>query len=303
MKLTHGAFYIDASTLDKLHCPRKFQHYAIQKRQFSCAKAGLNFGTAVHVVLAQHYTDPTVINDDYLKQQLDAVTIAEEDYRNLGYLKELYAGYCKEYPAEPFTTLKDANGKTRTELAFAFPLGSVRYKDTLVPIVWTGLVDLPTIWPDDTVWNMDHKTASVAGPSWWKEFECSAAQKGYIWALQQALNRPIDGYIINALMTRKLTRSGKGIEFERQKYFIDQETIADWRTNTLALLAGAFNCYEREMFPMLGPCVSKYGACDYLGVCSMPPSTRNELLNCNLYEDVTWNPLNHANACTKNNPT
>lgn len=290
LPLTYGALFVDASTLERLHCPRKLYNYWHRRRESNTPATGRDFGSAVHAVLAHHYTKGRA-SDDFLQQCINEANLPDDDYRNIGYLKELYQGYCHEYPEEPFTLLQT---EPRTELSFAMPLGIVQD----IPIVWTGRVDLPSFWPDGSCWNIDHKTSSIGGPTWWQEYECSLAQKGYVWALQQTLRRPIEGFMINAVFTRRITATGKGIEYARQKYPLEQQQIVEWRKNTLALIDIAITCFKHESFPMLGPCVGKFRACDYLPVCSLPEDTRELVLLGPEYRDVTWSPLNHAHLDT-----
>lgn len=284
--------YIDASTLEGhfMACPRKFEYYATLKREANEPMAGRAFGRAVHAWRAawRRGTTPDVA-------ALHAAEgVPDTDYRNLGYFKGVIDAYTTAYPTEPFTTAL-LGDKPCIEQSFAFPLGTVECASGAIVVIWTGVLDEATVWPDGSTWVLDLKTSKVAGETFWKGWQNSHAQIGYCWAWQRAFGTAPAGYIIDGVFTRELTASGrgKGIECLRQKYYLDAERLDEWEHNTLQIVAELLDCQERGFFPMhSSACMTRYGACEYLEVCKLPASQRRAMLASNMFKDVTWSPLN-----------
>jgi hypothetical protein len=294
-------YYVDASTLEGRFCvcPRSYEYYRLRRREGNTPgrHIGRNFGTLVHRALADHYRGKNITPSEYYAWDSEDRGIPFDDYRDLSYFTKLLTLYRETYPVEPFEVVTFYNTETKkdeplVEKPFAFPLGSVETPSGILPVIWTGVIDLAVRYPDGAVWVFDHKTSKVAGGTYWAQFQNSTAQRGYVRAVERALGTPVRGFIINALFVREPTKTGKGQELARQMYPLDWEWRPEWETNTLQSVAEVQDCTSRGTFPMhTNACVGKYGMCEYLDICQLPPESREAVLMSNAYKPVTWDPL------------
>lgn len=289
-----NTIFIDNSTLERFaKCARSFEYYAINRRCGNATRIALVFGTAVHAALEARYKGLELGNQIAAGMNiLNTIEIPPEEHRNAEFLRNVVSQY------DTFCMTNDdyepiaVNGVPFVEHAFALPLGSVagpngaRYN-----VVYTGKIDLLVKY-QDRILPVDHKTTSMFGPSFFDEFVNSSQPHGYAWAAQQLLQQPIDGYMINAIVVRKPTRTGTSIEFARQPYFLESGRVDEWRENTLWLIQRFVNDWINKMFPMETTwCCNKYGKCEYFNVCTVAREGREKVIKSNLYTDVVWNPL------------
>lgn len=296
LPLIDNTFFIDNSTLEYYTaCRRSFQYYALQKRQLSSERQALNFGTSIHAGLDARYKDAS------LDEQLTAIrdffstlppNLDPEEHRTCEFAEQLHNNYHKEYPFEPFTVLKDDEGKPMVEISFAVPFDTIND----IQVVYMGRIDLVSYW-DGQLYPVDHKTTSILGSRFFDEFINSSQLIGYCWAFQRLSQKQVDGYMVNAINTAKpviKVTPKTAPRFARQKFQLEQERIAEWYDNTHTIISDIIRDVERGEFPMETRwCVGKYGRCPYLDACSLPPISRPGLLSSSLYKDVTWSPLNH----------
>ena len=154
-------------------------------------------------------------------------------------------------------------------------------------------MDLLATLGDSTIRVIDHKTTSMGGDTFFDDFTLSQQTVGYAWAASQLAGTPVTEFLLNALMIRKPTRTGKGIEFERRSFFYPQYMQDEWKTDVLAsvesfvfsMLHGSFPKYTKW-------CMGKYGSCQYHSVCSSPPQARDFVLSTDMFSNVSWSPLN-----------
>ena len=289
-------FLIDASTLEGqfMKCPRAYYYHAIKKRESSGFPAGRTFGSILHDHCLAPYYKGEAVNVDAAIAAMPEVMRTGDDYRNAGYLKELWQKYVATFPLdlEPFKHDPQA-----VELPFTCKIGTLRLIDVhtgearYVDVIWTGKIDLPVDW-DGTPSPLDHKTSSIGGESVWEQFANSTQQLGYVWTLQQLLQTPVREFTINLILTRRSTAKGLGIEFLRRRFPVEPEIVAEFPGHILSNVQHLFDCAERNVWPMhTSQCVGKYGRCEYLPVCKACPAQRETTLATGLYTDVTWSPL------------
>jgi hypothetical protein len=297
---------IDSSTLDKYKkCPRAWDYYHNQKRESAGWRSGLQFGICMHAALALKYKYPNgavprpegapwsveFSQQDIMERFFSTAQFPPDDYRTLNYAQEVLRAYNAQYPYEPFV-IPDPP-EAHVEVAFERELGSFWSRhpggdETLIRVLWSGRFDLLTEWAGEELWTVDHKTSSRGGAGYFNEYPVSTAQIGYVWAAEEIYGRPIRGFMINALFVRKITKSGQGITFERQKFTVTEEQIAEWKINTLNKIRIAY--HDNLYVPNETQCVGRYGPCEYLDVCTQCHANRPGILSSNLYKPVTWSP-------------
>lgn len=290
--LTDGALVLDASSLEGqfMLCPRAFRNYKLLKREPAKFYAGREFGKCVHCALEAYYKgqDPLdAINKSY------PTDMPMEDHRTLDFAYEVIRVYKQTYPAEAWQ-IAYVNGQPVIERPFALPLGQIIINGLTIPIVWNGKIDMVIRTPDQRYFVLDHKTSSVAGQTFWSQFKLSTQQLGYCWATQELTGLELSGFYINAIFTRKPTKTGKGIECERQPYLIEHEDLERWRSNVLYICTSVLRHACGAHWPMYTKsCVHKYGECGYLEACACGnPQMEHRALMSNMYQQVTWSPTN-----------
>jgi len=293
--LENGALVIDASTLEGrwMVCPTSFYYYRIRKREAAKFYIGREFGKAMHAALAAYYTP----GEDYLHVLDEAypTAIGVEDHRSVDYARRLLKRYIDEFAAETYTVVTH-DSKRMVEMPFAHPIGSVTIDEQTIPVIWEGKIDLVVRDANNRLFVVDHKTSIIGGDTFWSQFKLSTQQRGYAAVVQDILAEPVHGFVINALFTRRETRTGKGMEVERQPYPLEQQDLLDWRMNTLNTCADLLRACASDVFcKHTSSCVSKYGRCDYLSLCELNDlAMREAVLNGREYQPVTWRPTNES---------
>ena len=301
LSLVDGALLIDNSMLEGLTtCPRSTEYSFLHKRKAAEERPALNFGGSIHAALAHRYKQDSEGID--AKTEQEQVKLLEdwyaekpnpeEDFRNLDKAVSVISNYNREYMIEPFIPLEMEKGKC-VEQSFAFHIFDVESKVYgKVRIIYTGRIDLVVEW-EHQIFTVDHKTTSIMGNQFFEELSMSPQQMGYAWALSKSIGKAPTGYMINAICCRRPTKTGVGIEFARNRYYLSQEQIDEWKHNLQALVEEFVWNYDRDYMPQKKKwCVGKYGKCPYFDVCSLPVMQRGLMLDSGMYEDNKWSPLN-----------
>lgn len=313
---------IDNSSLEVFTtCPRAAQYYYCHKRETADKRSALQFGRIIHKALETRYRaassmyaqSPAVesVMLAVLDKEFAEWSPPEDDFRTHSFAVELINRYGIQYPFESFELVTFSDGRPFLEVPFAIPLGTLEINDTLLvhdlktgviehrhvgtlKIMWTGKIDLG-YKSHEGLYIMDHKTTSMMGPSFFTEFELAHQMHGYGWAAEQILGQPMTGFVINAIATRRPTKTGKALEFERKVFTFNRELLAEWQTDCMHIIADFVEMVRRGYMPKHTKwCVGKYGQCAYLKVCSLSPAHRPIMLGSGEFAQVTWSPLNDA---------
>lgn len=322
---------IDNSSLETFTtCPRSAQYLVCEKRKSSSQRPALTFGKIIHSALEARYktTSPMIAQTPEVESVMMARLTEgfshwqppEEDFRTYSCATELIRLYGEQYPFEAFEVLKDPSGRPFVEMPFAVPLGQIDINETMwvqpmeknyegvvvksgppeerfvgtITILWSGKIDLG-ISHDSRNFILDHKTTSIMGPSYFLEFEDSHQMIGYVWAGEILLGQPIHGFTINAMAVRRPTKTGKGFEFQRKSFAVEDWQKKEWVTDTMYIVSDFIEMCRRGSLPKHRKwCIGKYGECPYRKVCTLPPQQRPIMLATAEYEDATWSPLNEG---------
>jgi hypothetical protein len=327
LPLIDDALFIDNSSLERFTtCPRSAEYYICNKRESSDSRIALSFGKAIHTILEARYKHnsnvvtrvPGISDHDTSELMLAAAKGAfadwpfddPEEYRNFSTAVTFIEKYNAHYPMEGFEIVKLPDGRPAIEVPFAVPLGeldingdlTVRNPDGTIitkhfdklKVVWTGRIDL-IYRREGRIYIMDHKSTSMMGPQYFKEFDLSSQVYGYLWAASTLLNQPVAGFIVNALAFRKPTPKGKPYEFSRYPVPADDSLIQEWQQDTMFILSDFVEMAKRGYFPKHTKwCVGKYGVCSYAPICGLPPHQRQIMLGSGNYKTVQWNPLDNT---------
>lgn len=343
--------HIDHSSLENFNnCARRAEYSLVQRRQPVRNTSALSFGTAIHKALETSLRVDAIDRNSELvtsKQSSDILEhfssnpVPMDEWRTADRALDIMARYRKQFEHDVFDVL-EINDRPMVEVPFALPLGTVEIDDEVdyaanivlgkevadtikeydktfycrtIHVLWTGRIDAIIVM-DGKIWVMDHKTTSMGGDTFLKQFQLSAQTVGYTWAAQELLEQlpfkdwqmhyeklrgpdnidttpVVSGLLLNGIISRKPSRTGTAVEFLRQRFLYDSYMLDEWKHNTLTLVSDFLTHLQRGFFPMQTTwCIGKYGVCPYFDVCNLPPQQRPVLLNSNLYEDITWSPLN-----------
>lgn len=308
---------IDNTTLEIFQgCPRAAQFYCVNRRQ-ALPTAALQFGGAVHVGLETLYRDgfhAITFAIEAALANLDEIKFRDPDeWRTPMVLQDTLEKYVAKYSInDPCKPIK-VEGVPFIERPFALVLGEIEVNLTLpytedqltqngndepiyinkLTILWTGRIDIAANYGDAHVYVVDHKTSSIGGPQFFADFMLSQQMVGYNWALRHMLpNHKILGTVVNAIIQRRPTKTGRALEFERQVYFHTAEHVAEWEQDVMAQVATFVNSLVEGFFPkQTKQCFGKYGKCPYHDVCTLPSNQRHFILDSVEYSNVTWSPL------------
>lgn len=321
---TPGVFtlQIDNSSLEVFTACARSAEYKLVHARDGGSRSPLTYGGAIHNGLEVWYragltNDEVTWTNMILKaEERYAEAAPVNDWRTFDRCIDTLARYVSKYPTEAFEVY-ERNGTPQVELPFSLPLQVVEvnaplpytYADivdpsTYVPSVanlpvyvkeihvyWTGKMDL-MINLDNALWVMDHKTTSIAGPSYFREYELAQQTIGYCWAAQQIYGQPVTGLLLNAIIGRPLTKTGTGTDFQRQRYYYRPDQLEEWNLDICTLTADFIANLTRGFFPRETKwCVGKYGVCPYFEVCTLPPTQRLSFLSSDYFTNVTWSPL------------
>lgn len=301
LPLVDGVLYIDNSSMELFTtCPRQAYYYVIRKLELNRSRIALDFGDRFHFLLETLYkrhgssyrTGEDNANLLALAQQ-QILPTPEDDYRTTGYLVQAFETYLAQYPAERFDIAITPSGEPAIEIPFMFPLGTIQSgMFGPITVVWTGKIDMG-YRSSGRLGIMDHKSTSMMGPQFFAEFEIAHQMYGYTAAAEHIFGEPVHEICINGLGCRKPTRTGKTFEFSRHIIPVNRDLLAEWHDDCLYAVKNFIQCAEEGYFPKFTKwCVSKYGPCQYRGVCTQSPQHRESTLATNEFRPVVWDPLN-----------
>lgn len=161
-------------------------------------------------------------------------------------------------------------------------------------ILWSGRIDL-IIKDDPFLWVMDHKTTSVEGEQYWKQFNLSQQFTGYVWAARE-LGHDVVGAIPNVIYGRAHTPTGRSLDFLRNRFMYSTEHTEEWREDIIAIVEDFTSNLIKGFFPKKTThCVHKFGVCPFHDVCSQPKHLRLAALHSNILTDNVWTPHSTTN--------
>ncbi len=315
-------FRIDNSTLEKWQtCPRAFYYYAVEGREKPGSPA-LNFGRACHMgweIFNRHGIGEAQVQKvrETLTNHFIENPQPADDYRNLDYGIKVMEEYAQKYNISRCSTVEH-DGEPLVEFPFSLNIGEVKIDKQLAysagkllgkeacgreidedaPLYvnklyffWSGKIDAVVEF-DDRRWVMDHKTASMAGPTFYNDFYLAQQMAGYVWAVRKMFDFPVEGLLLDAAETRRPTKSGKGLQFNRQFYAYDDWICEEFMLDIRSQIGSCVDQLVTGYFPKKTKwCMGKYGACPYHDVCVMAPEMRSTMLHSSAYGNVHWSPL------------
>jgi hypothetical protein len=284
-------------------CARAAEYYSVYRREGVGERAALFRGSVIHEALGIRKRS-NFLNPNFEKEQIAHIItryldkdFGPDEWRTAEHAVDTIILYNKQWPiaSEPYTLLQGT-----TELPFKILLGKAELNSEItthagtfhvrnVYIYWTGIIDAIVNYGQTLV--MDHKTTSILGPQFFDDFVLSSQMNGYVWSARK-LGYPAVGLLLDAIAGRKPTKTGVAHEYQRNRYYYEEQHLAEWEKDTFTLITDFLEHLCRGYFPKSPKwCFGKFGRCQYWDICSSIPDRRMGLIQSDLYKPVTWSAL------------
>lgn len=318
---THPDDYIlriDNSTLERFQsCPRSAKFYVVDRRTTKPSEP-LVAGGALHQGLEHLYLHG--VNTTSLPQAQHLATQWFTDHpcniswRTPDLVSKALAQYVSNFEGnDPFDVVVH-EGKKFVERSFEVELGSFELNSYIpyskkfltnegsdagnmfvrkLHAVWIGKIDL-LIRDVTGLRVLDHKTTSMLGNTFYRQFELGQQPLGYVWAANKIFGEMPKGFMVNAIYWRpplKNQSTGR-VEFQRNVFNYSDNLIDEWERDVMHSIGDFVGNLQRGYFSGYRMwCVNKYGMCPYHDVCTLvTEKQRQEMLGCSLFDNVTWDP-------------
>lgn len=313
-------FEVDYSSASHfMVCPRQGENIMVRHREARKEKSAQNFGSLFHKleekrVLVGWTPELDQVHLETIADHFVKYPCPPEDHRTAAMMTHVLEGYKRTY-------LHDGMDKKVfcmdehpfVERPFKIPLMTIEVNATLpydegllvstsfesrrlrvrnIHVVYVGKIDSLFIDEGKMFWVRDLKTSSRGGSEFSEAFRLSLQTRGYAWAAQKILGKPVVGLMLDAVIVRAITKTGKGVEYNRMSYFYTPDLIDEWEDDMKGHITNFVSCLVRGFFPQVAlsfksPCPS----CDFFENCTLPRHQRGADLASDVYRDVTWNPM------------
>lgn len=276
-------------------CRRFHWYYKILDRRLVRTSVARTNGSALHAGMLAFNKGQSV---EAQEAAIDAVYAAEppppDDYRQPAFTKDGLAAFRAELGGIlAGWTIEECEAHGEVEL------GQIEYRaltGDLLParVLFEFRRDLVALSPDGKRFCFDYKTASRNEQVEIEAAKNSGALMAYARTYQIQHGKPVHGAYLVRLIMRKPTKSGVAFEFPKDgPIYFSADRLDEWQRQTLRI---AREILERdpgdpEAWPLSstdkGACRFQWGACDYLGVCSLPIADRMLKLQTDEFESAS----------------
>lgn len=260
-------------------CKAKTQWRYLTGIEAAAPRAGLNYGAALHLLLAVYYEQMLLREgrhdspDDILAKhfaenpQPELGPKGKPEWRTQARALQAFAAYRERYPAEDFEVL-GVEEKFECELgSFGGPAGD------LVDVRFIGIKDLRVKWHDQ-LWVLDHKTMGEWSDLTPDEGKCSFQFIGYAYDERQR-SKEAAGTIGNYLIARAPYAEGRKPtprdlprdQFERVAYAYSDSQLEEWHDRALGIARDLFRCWQEGEWPQSSTACAHWGRCEYYRLC------------------------------------
>lgn len=311
---------LDYSSASKiLNCQRQGENYLIHSREADKSQSATDFGKLFHeceeLRLAHGFTPAVAQRQrEMVIEWFASHPVAPTDHRTAERMLAVLQQYNERYQADDWhNKVIQHEGQPFIERPFKIELCTVPVNDNIpynksqlvvdsdhngwfdvrnIHVFFTGRIDT-AIEESRLIWVVDNKTSSRGGKEFTDAFRLSLQTRGYTWALQHILGRPVSGLIMNALVIKPPTlKVFNNTELDRVTYHYSQDSLEEWFDNMQHIVADFIGSLHRGFFPQtalsfISPCAK----CDYSENCQLPRDQRMTDLRSDIFRDVTWNPI------------
>ena len=308
-----------SSVTNFMRCPRQAENYSIHGRELNKDQSALSFGrlfhklealrlthgltdavvTKQHEEIASHFVSfpPSPTDHRNSDCMFDTIKKYNDRYKTDGLDKKIFMFENEPFVERPFKVELCTVPVNRdipypaSDLIEGVEDGANSFRVNNIHVVYCGRVDA-VLDEANTLWIDDNKTTSRGGQEFEEAFRLSLQTRGYCWAVWKITGRRPMGAIVNGVIVRKPTKTGKGTEFNRGTYFYSEDSLNEWESNMKAICTNFIAHVAQGFWPQYAQSFkSPCAGCDYQENCALPPSQRAADLASDIYRDVTWNPM------------
>ena len=309
------AIVID-STLIKTYraCQKKYDYFQNHRYVKKSRSTAPSFGIAMHEGIAQFrlqrkklipYPSAIEIGQAALQQSYQKHMPAEsqsevmtDDRCSLNNAIRLYHGFCQHYESIGYKY-------HYVEIPFALYLGKIKIPNLDIDDTWSGWIEKDVIYVGIidaiiesngiTYVNDLKSTAMNITENYLNGYQMDQGLIGYTIAARELLGIDTHHALIHAFWVQKeaKTKAGKPLDeyYHTKPLYFDDEQLAEWTSNTLLTVTEIEQHKLSNQWAMdYAASCNLYGGCDYRGVCSLPPSSRQQRLEMD-FRRAIWTPL------------
>jgi len=186
--------------------------------------------------------------------------------------------YLEEFKNDSMATHILPGGKPGIELSFAMPVDN--------DIIFCGHMDRIVEYSGELLGQDQKTTKSALSSMYFSQFDLDDQMSMYTFVTNFSYNIPVKGMAIDAAQI--LVGSSR---FGRVVTQRTEEQLNEWYDNTIYTITQAQNMIEADKFPMNLTACSKYGGCEFRGVCSKSQSVRKNFLVGDFKQEPRWDPI------------
>jgi hypothetical protein len=308
-----------------MRCPRQAENYSVHGRELAKDQSALSFGRLFHKLEALRLNHG--LTDAVVQRQHEEIAShfvyhppSATDHRNADCMFQTIKKYNDRYKNDQLEKMIfQFEGEPMVERPFKIALCTLKIDDWIpyrvaevvgennkweitvdangffyakkIHILYCGRIDA-VFEQNNQLWIDDNKSTSRGGKEFEEAFRLSLQTRGYGWAVWKLTGRRPMGAIVNGVIVRPPTKTGKGTEFNRSTYFYSEDSLTEWEDNMKAHVSDFVGCLVRGFWPQSAQSFkSPCAGCDYQDNCALPRDQRAADLASDIYRDVTWNPM------------
>lgn len=291
---------IDSTSLGAFKtCPKYYQLSIVEGWEPKAERVHLVFGLLMHQAVEryEHWKVQGADHEEALDAALDFVLqstwdkalqrpwTSDHNLKNRWTLIRSVVWYLDQFGQnDPIQTIVLANGKPAVELSFRFDSG-YRSASTDEPFIFCGHLDRLGLLNDEPVIPDIKTTGSALNPKFFNGFSPGNQFSMYTLAGRVAFGQPVKKLVVDG------AQIGVGFtRFQRQLVQRPDEVVSEWHQQAGWWLKMMESCAIAQDWPMNDRSCTMYGGCQYQGICSKPPSSREQWLKADFRKRV-WDPL------------
>jgi len=191
--------------------------------------------------------------------------------------------YTEHYKNDVLKTYIFPDGTPAIELPFRFDLPIETPSGD--PYIYCGVID-KIAEMSNQLWNVERKhTKNTMSSSYFRNYNPNGQVTGYSFAGKVILHAPVSGTIVDATQVT--------VGFNRHMRHIasrNEEQLNEWLVNTIHWIKQAEVYARQEFWPMNEESCHKFSGCQFVGICSKSPGSRQGWLEKEFVQNP-WNPL------------
>lgn len=291
---------IDSTSLGEFKtCPRKYWLGIVRGFQPRSESVHLTFGLLLHQAREryEHARAKGAEHDETLRavvhwllastwnRELGRGWASDHPTKNRKTLVQTVVWYLDELAQDdPLKTVQLASGKPAVELTFGFDSGW-RSESTDEIVMLCGHLDRVAQLGDNLYVSDIKTTSSALSPSWFADFSPHNQFSLYSLAARVAFGLPVSGLIVDGIQV------GAGFaRFQRGPVARSEAQLDEWLADTRFWYGQMERCARDGYWSQNDASCGKYGGCQFRGICSRPPGSRETWLAAE-FRPRTWDPL------------